>query len=602
MLAPEDRHLLTDALRPPDGHAVDVAVATTYTLDLQSVLLAPLAMAAYDQTRSVESDGSTPLALLESVRRHAGHTTVFCQAAGIHVPPDYPRLAAFAEGCVLEVPPPAGYTFHPKIWAIRFVGSDGGHRHRFICLSRNLTGDDSWDTVLVCDEEAGGALDPEPMSVFIQDLLDRATRVDAARREQVSDLCATLRAVRLAVPEPFTSGKVIALGTGASSDWPLPDRADRWAVVSPFLDAASVRRLPQTAGSAVLISRPDTYERLGADGCGTAELRVLQPDADSPDEEDEAGSERHRGLHAKVFAWDLGAQGNLLVGSANCTSAAFSGNVELSVLLSGPVNTCGVARTLGSDDEGFLKLSQAFSPSQDEATPDPVYEAERTIEAWHAALAAADPLLTVTAAGSGYDVRLDLDLGDVADPQDLASLTVVSLVDSKSRARKPLTGEPSWRGVGLAGLSPYLAVSTSIDVDGKPVTRECVLVCRVEGVPPDRQSQLLRDLLSRPEDVMRYLVLLLGDPAVGDAFDHLFDRTKLEPDLLADPDPAAGRQAPTFDDLVLVEPLVRASARADESLERVQRLFEDLRDINGELPQVGAEFLELWRVVWEART
>ncbi len=254
MLEPESRHLLTDALRPPDGYAVERALATTYTLDLTSVLLAPLAMAAYDQRHATELDGAaTPLALLESIRRHAEHTTVLCQAAGIHVPPAYPKLAAFAEGCVAEVAPPPGRTFHPKMWVLRFVDDDGGRRHRFACLSRNLTGDRSWDTVLICDEDpdAKHTLDPGPISTFVEELLESTVRpLTAVRREQLRDLCESLRHARLALPEPFTEGRVIALGTPSGDGWPLPDTADTCAVISPFLDVGTVGRLPRSRGAA----------------------------------------------------------------------------------------------------------------------------------------------------------------------------------------------------------------------------------------------------------------------------------------------------------------------------------------------------------------
>jgi hypothetical protein len=113
MLEPETRHLLTDALRPPDGFGVDIAVATTYTLDLTSLLLAPMSMAAYDQDSSNGFEDVNALALLEAIRRYAEKTTVFCQAGGIHVPGSYPKLGAFAEGCIVEVKPPTA-CFTPR--------------------------------------------------------------------------------------------------------------------------------------------------------------------------------------------------------------------------------------------------------------------------------------------------------------------------------------------------------------------------------------------------------------------------------------------------------------------------------------------------------
>ena len=42
MLHPDTTVLLTDALRPPGGYRVDHAVATTYSLNLTALLIAPM--------------------------------------------------------------------------------------------------------------------------------------------------------------------------------------------------------------------------------------------------------------------------------------------------------------------------------------------------------------------------------------------------------------------------------------------------------------------------------------------------------------------------------------------------------------------------------
>lgn len=602
MLEPESRHLLTDALRPPDGFSVEIALATTYTLDLTTVLLAPLAMAAYDQRDAAAVDGSTPLALLESIRRHAGHTTVLCQAAGIHVPPGYPKLAAFAEGCVVEIAPPPGRTFHPKIWLLRFRDADGRQLHRFVTLSRNLTGDKSWDTILICDEDdaAPYALDAQPVSTFVQELLVSSVRpIDPGRRAQILDLCDSLRSARLALPEPFTDGRVIALGTPSASSWPLPSRADRCAIISPFLDVTTVARLPQTPGNNIVLSRPETLDRLGSAALAGREPRVLQPlaEATHSDETGPAaivGSDVTRGLHAKVFIWEAEGRAHLLTGSANCTGAAFGGNVELSVLLSGAASACGVKALLGDDTTGFLRLTQPHSCAMVEPQEDPLHAAERSIESWHAALSGGHPKLVVTDSPNGFDLHLEISLPP--DPDGLAARTTVRPVGAKSTPARALVDKPAWRGLSLAGLTPYLAVSTTIDVLGQAVTRECVLVAEVVGAPPDRLAQLLRDLLARQEDVLRYLALLLGDPTVDDLLDRLHQHEAADPDDVQSP----SWSGLSFDDLVLLEPLVRAAARGDEAINRAHRLLEDLRDPNGDLPQLSEEFLDLWGVVWEA--
>ena len=105
-LTPETRVLLTDALRPPAGYRVEIAVGTTYSLNLTALLLAPLSFALFDRENSDELSAVDPIRVLEAVRRYAEHTTVFCQAGGIHVPSSYRSILTFVEDSVLEVMPP----------------------------------------------------------------------------------------------------------------------------------------------------------------------------------------------------------------------------------------------------------------------------------------------------------------------------------------------------------------------------------------------------------------------------------------------------------------------------------------------------------------
>lgn len=156
MLEPDSREVLLDALRPPPGAVLDRAVGTTYSLDLRALLFAPLAFALFDWATD-ESGQPDPLALLESLRRHADRTTLFCQAGQIAVPGAYQRLFTYLETCVVEVSPEIpDRVFHPKVWVLRFVG-DGGHvSYRLVCPTRNLTFDTSWDTVVVLDGKPTG--------------------------------------------------------------------------------------------------------------------------------------------------------------------------------------------------------------------------------------------------------------------------------------------------------------------------------------------------------------------------------------------------------------------------------------------------------------
>lgn len=617
MLEPTGRHLFVDGLRPPPGFRMDVAVGTTYTLGLVSLLLPPLAMAAHDRVNVDDGDvRDDDIALLEAVRRLADRTTVFCHAGAIHVPGTYRRLLTFAEDCVVEVlPSRPGRTFHPKLWALRF--SDGQSvRHRLLVLSRNLTGDRSWDTVVQLEEDPGGAIDGAPAAAFLRRLPEMAVKdVTAARSAQVEDLSDTLQGARFATPAPFTRGELWPLGVGTDHGWPMPGNVGRPVVISPFLDQKTLNRVP--ARDSTYVSRPDTFDELGSAAFSGRRTLVLDPLAETthftenedsesqggvdgePDDgdtaQDTAPWEVRSGLHAKVLVWNYDGSGWWFVGSANATGAAFDGNVEFNVLLRGPQRSCGPQTLFPEEDRrGELTLSRILTPyaiEEADPRPDPGRRVEMDVAAFHAALATAGPQLVADEESEGrYDVRLAF-TSDV--PEDPGVTTVRPLSRSRTDVRA-LGAEARWPDIGLADLTPFIAVMTEVTVDGAdtPVRLECVLKAELLGVEHDRPAFILRTLLDSEDSVLRYLSFLL-DEAGGSGW-HL--------DGQADGERAEGSSLPrpTYEDLALLETLVRAAGRGDESLTRVHSLMRDLRDHHGDSPVVSEQFLKVWEAVWAA--
>ena len=120
MLAPDSRALLLESLRPPLGHRLDAAVATTFTLDFTAALVAPLAFAAHEVRASTD-----PMAILEAVRSSADRVDVFCQAGQVSVPLQPSDLMAFLEPMIHRVRRPRpGYLFHPKVWVLRYASPE----------------------------------------------------------------------------------------------------------------------------------------------------------------------------------------------------------------------------------------------------------------------------------------------------------------------------------------------------------------------------------------------------------------------------------------------------------------------------------------------
>src|SRR3954469_23705717 len=137
MLEPHGRSLLFDILKPPEDHTLDVAIATTYTLDLLALLTAPVAFSLFDVDDHNELLNQDSLTLLESLRRYADKLTVFCHAGQIGLPKaQFPQLEFLEQSIVQCVPRSGAGAFHPKIWLLRFTGPDGRVTYRLVCLTR----------------------------------------------------------------------------------------------------------------------------------------------------------------------------------------------------------------------------------------------------------------------------------------------------------------------------------------------------------------------------------------------------------------------------------------------------------------------------------
>ncbi len=78
MLEPDARAVLIDALRPPPGMALERAVGTSFSLDLEALLIAPVAFALFNIDLGEPGQATDPISLLEAVRRHADKIDIFC--------------------------------------------------------------------------------------------------------------------------------------------------------------------------------------------------------------------------------------------------------------------------------------------------------------------------------------------------------------------------------------------------------------------------------------------------------------------------------------------------------------------------------------------
>lgn len=610
MLQPDHTVLLTDALRPPSGYRVDTAVATTYSMNLTAILVAPMTFALHDIDDTTAMTNEDPVKVLDAAQKYLSRTTVFCQAGKILIPSSYSQIFEFLEDSIHQVTAPGkDALFHPKIWAVRYQGEDYDFHHRLLIASRNLTLDSARDTLLVLDEDPEGTIDAAPAAQFIGMLPDQTVEpLPTARRDGIADLARTLSSVRFEAPAPFTDGWLAPLGMTTDSVWPFASNPERVLAISPFLAPGTLSRLRAAAENCVLLSRAEEIDRLGARALDGWDIHVLSSsldlDADQVsssvdeymavpgDPEEPTDTITFNGLHAKTVVADLPGHVSITVtGSANLTGSAWSSNVEFDAVLTGPTNTCGIDAVLHDRGEslGLSSVLQPYTPSTQDGEDDPTIATSFELEKFHQQLALSRPRLDIFSGTGTVRARLDLEV-----PPDAPGSTEVWLVTAASQKRH-LDGQPEWE-IAPENITPFVAIRTTSGTGDARVTRSCCLLVPLAGDVPDRRQATIASILTGPDRMLRYLAFLLG---IRETL-HMEVRTEdmesgSEPGSAVDGDPVPVR-APA---VVLYEPLVRAVAQSPDHLASIADQIVELRSHPETNELIPDEFQQMWDVVLE---
>lgn len=605
MLEPQDRQLLMEGLRPPPGYELDHALATTFSLDLLALLIAPLAFSLFEWQ---EDDGEpTPdrMAWLEAIRRYASKLTVFCQAGQIAVPRREQLLYGYLEDSVFEVTPtrPTG-VFHPKVWLLRFTADAQPVQYRLLCLSRNLTFDHSWDTVLTLD---GELLDRKkaiaanhPLGDFVRALPGMCRNVPESVRTTVERIQDEVRRVEFLPPEGFDEVAFWPIGIGDKEVWPFEGRIERLLVISPFLKEPILSRLAEQGRAHVLVSRLEELQGLRPKAFKPYDkVYVLSDEADSPQETgavSELNGVPTSGLHAKLYVADDGWKARVWTGSANATNAAFGANVEFLVEVTGKKSHCGVDAVLkpGNSEPSFMTLLRPFDPG--EAIPaDPDQEAlEMRLEEVRRRIVESRLAAQVSEGDNGYVVALEAETAKSRPlSSDVSARVWPITLPGASAAIQPDFSVPTvaqFAGLSFESLTSFYAFELQAKKGQTSLGRQFVLNLPLLGAPTDRKERILHYLLRDRGQVLRFLLYLLGDEA----------QTSAAPSTL--PGPGNGAEAQSLlGSSALFEQLVRALERNPARLDEVHRVLTDLRSTPEGQALLPDGLEEVWEPIWAAR-
>jgi hypothetical protein len=600
-------------LRPPsidetggEAYELDAAIATTYSLDLDALLVLPVSLVLGD---TLEGNlAGEKIALLEAIGQLNGRLKVFYQRGNIHLPPNFNRLFGLLEPMLAPIVPAgksaAFSSFHPKLWLLRYTRADRRAtktadpkaRYRLLVMSRNLTFDRNWDVSVCLDGvmSQAGARSNDALAQFIESLAPHAGDF-----KPLLSMVRDLPRVQWSMPQPFRDPRMLP-GGGAhiavpserfGSPLDFGYTVDELLVVSPFLDASEKNALDwlsrDTTAQRHLISRSDVLDALGPARLAGWRCYALNDQIVDGEELLQQDQARTQNLHAKLIVSHSGQTAHWHLGSANATIAALGSvpgdtprNTEFMLRLSGSKEKIGVSALLEQwtgEAGGRFIVEHEFAPLDDsEMEPD----RQRLRLLVHQLIASKWKLDATPRTDGRYDVRLSTTFRlppPATDEADPLEVRVGQL--SQPGLWRALQDEVEWQDFALTQLSALVPVQIR---DRENNVRESLVIQATLTLPRgvNRSDAVLRELVDTPDKFLDYVRLLLN-PGTGK-------------ETLTAP----ARERNEMSDLfgfdandALFEQLMLAAARNHDQLRRVGQLVSRLGKLNIVVPR---QFSELW--------
>lgn len=609
LLEPGNRSLLTDLLQPPRGYTLNQAVGTTFTIDLASALTVPLSFTS--RTMNLQDNVSIIAALTNYTER----ITIFAQAGGMTagVKTD---LVALLERVVHPVQPDAGI-FHPKVWVLEYVSGDQ-YSYRFLCLSRNLTEDRSWDLCVRLDGVPAApsirgecSEQNQPIVDFLKYLPSITVgTMDAKRSRNVEELAERLSNVTWELPQGVSE---LAFHFLNGSSPPFPEvPVGEALVISPFVTQGGLETIRNgVANSTHLVSRASTIDQLPNsafdrrlstyifdDVLDEASATEVLSHAASALGSQNSSAEREApagltGLHAKaIFMQERRNHSRAIafIGSANITDAGLRRNAEMLVELRGHVNDLGPRRVR----EQLRNILEEY-PSQGGQEETPLERSRRGLESSLRQLASGIFHLRVSGTGPyrGH-VWASEDVTRLVEEFATEGVTVQWQLYSRPSSPEQRFGISEKEAMviedlDLTEITPYLHLSATQSVGTHKVVASTLVRAELHDDLQNRHNAVLASRIGTGDAFMKLLALLL-DPD-GVAFEIGSDVA----------DSGGGNWSSARSLRGLFEPLMRSLARGDDGLETIHKILTEMRaSTKGDLDFPDG-FEELWNNVWRAR-
>lgn len=524
-------------LAPNPGYSLDFAVGTTYSLDLDALVGASLALGLSEETDSELMNN--PICLLEALRCTSDKIALFCEGGQIHLPSKVTSLYILLEKIVFSVKTAkqsgmASYpSFHPKFWLIRYKNATEDLYYRVVVMSRNLTFDRSWDISYYMDGKPIRKTNKknDPICDFLKYLLAQlpSSNNGKAKAKLIRELINELPNVEFSPSEKeFVDYEFIPNGINRTykiiEHELFTETFHEALIISPFISGDIIRNFNDRNSNSpienpryALFTRELSLGKLKPEDVDNFEIYTLRDRVIDGESElsDDTMLAQKQDIHAKVYMIKKYSTSNLYLGSLNASHNAVYGNIEFMLKLTTKnryLNMDKLKESLfcgdeDSDDNPFqrINLENAIIIKEDTETNDLNSIIKDFVRCNPKAVANKD-------SDDHYSIKLEIDVFDVKGH----AVFIRPLLSNKTR---PIEREIFFEVLTIDQLSEFYVLSVSNEE--KPIER--VIIIQTEGLPDNREKAVVSNMINGDVNCFyRYIAFLLGDDSILSSLETSF--------------------------------------------------------------------------------
>ncbi len=539
----EDRLNYGGLLMPPEGFALEKAVGTTYSLDLEALIASLISMGL-----SVETDSTVAkndYAIINALQKLGNKVLIFCESGQIKDLDSKKALfASLLDKNVIQVSLP--YTnksqkiapsFHPKTWALKYSDKSGNNFYRYIVLSRNLTFDRSWD-VAVCLE--GKREERQPKStkplVLFYGFLNKFSgwqnpKFRSERKLFLKEFIDDLSHVRFSTKDSkFNDFEFLPLGIEGGYDFIKDELFDETfsfndlLVISPFLSHSIINSFNNKRGlkdsERILITRRSELNKIK--NC-SSEFKVFAVNENiaegeryySEDEGEDSPYSR-QDIHAKLYLLRKYSDTTLYVGSMNASNNGLERNVEMMLKLKtqrGYLSLKTLKEDLNLLEDGKNHTFEEIDLETQEATQSDDEELNK-IEKEVKEICRSVRNAEVRKSGKQYKVILNFLSGPTFNNAFISPLRMHKM--------KAIEQQIVFPDLNIADLSDFYRVK----IRGKNDTITRVVLIPTNYDIKERDDAIINSIIGDKQKFVEYLFFMLGEDPLLSIWDISKSKSK----------------------------------------------------------------------------